>query len=369
MDSYKGTLSSVEAGNAVRDGLSSAIGPGFSFSVLPAADGGEGTLEALTAPEERVLRSVRDPLFRPITAEYGMISSADGKKTAIVEMARAAGLTLLSENERNAGKTTTYGVGELIADALDRGADRILLTAGGSATNDGGCGMIAALGARFFGEDGPFLPTGGTLARIRRIDFTSLHPRLSSVPIRIAADVKNPLLGENGATAVYGRQKGGSDAALRQIEEGMRHYVTLLPSSPAGIPGSGAAGGLAVPLLALYSARIVPGIDAVLDAVGFGRILTDAALVITGEGRTDPQSRYGKTVCGIAKRAAAAGVPTVCLSGGIEGDREELRRTLSLAELYAVTDSFPLGECLSSPARTLSLRAAELGDVLTALCL
>ena len=357
-DSFKGTLTAAEAGHVIAKGLD-----GFPTEVIPVADGGEGTLDALCAGGARATRTVFDPLFRRIGAEYGVLPGKE--PTAVIETARAAGLTLLSEEERCAGATTTYGVGELIADALGRGIRKVLLTVGGSATNDGGCGMMAALGAVFRDGSGKsFVPTGFTLGRISSVDFSSVLPALFEAEITVAADVRNPLLGPAGATAVYGKQKGGSSFDL--IEAGMAHYASLLPRPVASLPGAGAAGGIAAPLLALTGAKIVPGIDAVLDAVGFDERLRGAFLVITGEGRTDAQSVCGKAVFGVSRRAAKHGVPVFCLSGGIAGDREALKRALGLAGLFALTDRYPLGDCLKNPAILLEETARSLSGAISA---
>ena len=357
-DSFKGTLTAAEAGRAIAGGLD-----GFPTEVIPIADGGEGTLAALCAGGEQVSLTVSDPLFRRIGAEYGILPGKE--PTAVIEMARAAGLTLLAEEERCAGKTTTCGVGEIIADALGRGVRKILLTVGGSATNDGGCGMMAALGAVFRDESGnSFVPTGFTLGKIASADFSSVLPALFEAEIVIAADVRNPLLGPTGATAVYGKQKGGDSFDV--IEAGMARYAALLPRPVASLPGAGAAGGIAAPLLALTGAKIVPGIDAVLDAVGFEEKLRDAFLVITGEGKTDEQSVNGKAVSGVSRRAERHGVPVFCLSGGIGGDREELKRALGLAGLFALTDRCPLEECLNHPAILLEETARSLSGAVSA---
>ena len=353
-DSFKGTLTSLKAGRAIAAGLS-----GFPTEIIPIADGGEGTLDALCGEGERITLTVSDPLFRPVPACYGILAD-----TAVIETARAAGLTLLSEKERCAGETTTYGVGELIADALGRGVRRLLLTVGGSATNDGGCGMMAALGAVFRDESGTsFVPTGFTLGRIASVDFSAVLPALHETEITVAADVGNPLLGPAGATMVYGKQKGGG--SFDRIEAGMAHWASLLPRPVASLPGAGAAGGIAAPLLALTGAGIVPGIDAVLNAVGFDRMLRDAALIITGEGRTDEQSAFGKAVFGVSRRAAKEGVPVLCLSGGIEGDREALKRSLGLAGLFALTDRYPLAGCLAKPAVLLEEAARSLSGTVS----
>lgn len=344
-DSFKGSISSADAGRAMARGVSK-IFPDAELVCVPIADGGEGTLDAFVPSENRIELCVRDPIGRKIKAQYGYIVDGIGIRTAVIESARAAGLTLLSENERDPKLTSTYGVGEMIKDALDRGFERILLTVGGSATNDCGCGMAAALGMTFYRSDGgSFLPVGGNLEDIKEIDASKFDQRLDDVKIWIACDVENPLTGENGASAVYAPQKGADVAAVAELERGMVHCAEII-SKMCGknisfIPGSGAAGGMGVPLISFFNARIISGIDAVLDAVNFDRMMTGCNAVITGEGRIDAQSLCGKAVSGIAKRAKARGIPTYVICGAV-GDgidpEDDLVKNMGINGIYSISD-------------------------------
>lgn len=345
-DSFKGSISSSDAGHAIEKGILARL-PDAVTACVPIADGGEGTLDALVPAENRIGLSVCDPLGRRIYAEYGYITDALGVRTAVIECASAAGLTLLSESERDPRLTSTYGVGEMIKNALERGFEHILLTVGGSATNDCGCGMAAALGVRFFDADGrSFVPVGGTLSDIDGIDISGLDQRLGKAGVLIACDVKNPLTGEHGASTVYAPQKGADEAAVAELECGVVHCAAII-SKMCGkdisvIPGSGAAGGIGVPLTAFCRARIVSGIDAVLDAVGFDALMAECDAVITGEGRLDLQSLCGKAVSGIARRALAHGVPTYVICGSV-GDGLcsgcELVKHAGIKEIISLSDS------------------------------
>ena len=331
-DSFKECLSSGEAAEAIERGIRSAC-PRAETVVLPVADGGEGTLEAITRPSERVFRTVTGPYGAPVRACYGMRG-----KTAVVEMATAAGLTLAPAKERRAAAATTYGVGELIRHAMEQGAEKVLLTAGGSATNDGGCGMAAALGVVFTRPDGSaFLPTGGTLAEIGAIDVKNSIFAHTHCKFTVATDVRNPLLGEHGATRMFGRQKGADEADLDAMEAGMAHCAGLWDRICGKrvelVPGAGAGGGIAVPLLAIAGAEIVSGIEAVLSAVGFADAVRGADAVLTGEGKTARPRLFGKTVGGVVRAAGA--VPVVAFSGCL-GDAEEDLLPLGLQKIVTV---------------------------------
>ncbi len=338
-DSFKGSISAKDAALAIAKGIKDASGTRLETVCVPIADGGEGTLETMLGEEEWITLSVKGPLFTPLSAAYGIKGD-----TAIIEMARAAGLTLIKEEERSALKTTTYGVGEMIADALTRGIRHILLTAGGSATNDGGTGMLAALGARFidpFGKE--FIPTGESLSEIADIDLSRLYDALDDCRFTVATDVKNPLLGKTGATRVYAAQKGADDAALAKMEAGMLHYAALLKEKSgkdvASIPGCGAGGGIGAPLLAFCGASVTSGIDAVLSTLAFEETLKNASAVITGEGRMDVQSLYGKAISGVVRYAEAQNIPVYCFVGCVGNEEtvlkqmgiQDIRTTLSLA--------------------------------------
>ncbi len=313
-DSFKGSISSKEAGETIARGIIKSISA-CDTEVVPIADGGEGTLDAIVSSENIREARVTGPDWNYITARWGSI-----KDTAVIEMASAAGITLLPEERLNAGAMTTYGVGELIKKALDEGFDKIMLTAGGSATNDGGCGMIAALGAEFYDADGKkFIPTGKTLINISAIDVSGLDERVKKCSFIAATDVRNTLLGENGATMVFARQKGADNEQLQEMERGMAHYARLLPGKPEKVPASGAGGGVIVPLLAYANTKICSGIDAVLDAADFDRKIEGADAVITGEGKLDMQSLFGKAISGVAERAVKKGVLVYCFAGCTDG--------------------------------------------------
>ena len=353
-DSFKGSISAQDAAKAIDRGLRDGFQDKASLvSVLsPIADGGEGTLDALSTEAQRITVEVTATNGKRIQAQYGAVGD-----TAVIEMARAAGLTLTPENERNASLATTFGVGELIKDALDNGYKNILLTVGGSGTNDGGCGMFASLGAHFLDADGnSFIPTGATLEKIADIDISKLDKRLFDCRFIIATDVKNHLCGNTGATYVYARQKGADDDSLAQMEHGMCHYAALLKEKCgrdiANIDGCGAGGGLASPLLAFLDAEIRSGIESVLDTVGFDSLIRDADAIITGEGKIDAQSLFGKAISGVANAAKTHSVPVYCFVGCIGGDKNELL-SLGISDIYALSDIAPSTEYSMSHADEL----------------
>lgn len=333
-DSFKGSLSAREAAEALTRGVKQ-VDPKAECVCIPIADGGEGTLETLVSEREMRTAYVHSPYGEKIKACYGVKNDV-----AVIEMARAAGLTLAPEEARNPELASTYGVGELILAALDDGCRRILLTVGGSGTNDGGCGMLVALGGRLLDVAGkPLVPSGASLAKVARIDATGLDPRLAECSFTVASDVTNPLLGECGATNVYGAQKG-ADAAMRErLEKGMENYALCLQSAcardVASIPACGAGGGLIAPLLAFCRVEVQSGIESVLSASDFDTALTGADAVITGEGRVDGQSCYGKAISGVATHAKAQGVPVFVAAGSLGDGWEELRTV-------GVTDAFSL---------------------------
>ena len=334
-DSFKGTLSSVEVSAILCERILSHF-PAAEVVSLPVADGGEGSVDCfLTAiGGERVTLPVEGPFFEEIEAFYGLLN---GGRTAVIEMAAAAGLPLV-EGRRDPLATTTYGVGRLLRDALRRGAKEILLCLGGSATCDFGCGAAAALGITFRDAEGrAFIPTGGTLSRIDRIERS--EDVLGGVPLTLMCDVENPVYGECGAAYVYAPQKGASPEEVRLLDEGLRHVTALahrdLGCDVSSLVGGGAAGAMAGGLAAFFGATLRRGIEAVLDTVGFDRHLAGADLVFTGEGKMDSQSLSGKVVSGVAARAKRAGVPVIAVVGGAEGD-------LSAAYEAGVSAVFPI---------------------------
>ncbi len=323
-DSFKGCLSSAEICGIIAREID-RLDPGARVCAIPVADGGEGTVDAfLTAlGGEKVAVACRDPYGRAITAHYGLLP--DGQ-TAVIEMAAAAGLPLVGDDRRVAD-ATTYGVGQLIAHALGRGAKRIILGLGGSATNDGGCGAAAALGVEFLDETGQaFVPVGGTLHRIAHIRTGGLLPALRQAQVTAMCDIDNPLCGESGAAAVFGPQKGADGATVRLLDEGLMHLAAVIQKdlglSLLTLPGGGAAGGFGAGSVAFLGARLQMGIETVLDLTDFDRLAADATLVITGEGRLDSQSLRGKVVIGVARRAKTLGVPVAALVGASETGME-----------------------------------------------
>lgn len=348
-DSFKGCLSSGEICGIIAREIRRRD-PEARVCALPVADGGEGTVDAFLGAlgGEKVAVPCRDPYGRPLTAHYGLFP--DGK-TAVIEMAAAAGLPLVGEDRRVAD-TTTYGVGQLIAHALKRGAERILLGLGGSATNDGGCGAAAALGVEFLDAEGKaFVPVGGTLRRIAHIRTGGLLPALRQAEVIAMCDIDNPLCGESGAAAVFAPQKGADAATVRMLDEGLAHLAAVIKKdlgrSLLTLPGGGAAGGFGAGSVAFLGARLQMGIEAVLDLTDFDRLAADAYLVITGEGRLDSQSLRGKVVVGVARRARALGVPVVALVGSSETD-------IAAAYDAGVTAVFPINPAPTTLSEALA---------------
>ncbi|WP_034992511.1 glycerate kinase [Beijerinckia mobilis] len=322
-DSFKESLSALQVAKALEGGFRE-IYPDADYVTLPMADGGEGTVEALVAATGGQIHKVkvRGPLGPNVDAFYGM--SGDGR-TAVIEMAAAAGLALIAPSERDPTRTTTYGVGELICAALDRGARHLIVGLGGSATNDGGAGLIQALGVRLLDENGKDLSFGGgALAELARIDATALDSRLASCRIEVACDVDNPLIGPRGASAIFGPQKGATPDLVKNLDANLSHYACCIKRdlgvAIADIPGAGAAGGLGAAFIAFLGAELRPGIDIIMKAVGFEAIVADADLVITGEGRIDSQTIHGKTPIGIARVAKRYGKPVIAIAGSLGAD-------------------------------------------------
>ncbi len=306
---------------------------------VPVADGGEGTVDAVidALKGEKVTATVHDPLMNRIQASYGV---ADGR--AIIEMAAASGLTLVPEVLRDPMMTTTYGTGELIRDALDRGCRELYIAIGGSATNDGGMGCLRALGARFLDQDGSELSgCGKDLAEVSTIDLAHLDSRLSDASVTVLCDVKNPLCGENGATYTFAKQKGATPETLELLENGMQNYrdviIRQFDIDCDTVEGAGAAGGLGAALKVFLRAKMQSGIETVLDLIGFDDLLNVADLVVTGEGRADAQSVCGKVMQGVALRAKARGIPVYGLCGSL-GDGAELLYDCGVTSLYSLVD-------------------------------
>jgi glycerate 2-kinase len=369
-DSYKGSMTAAEVAEAMARGVRRLF-PDAELDLIPMADGGEGTVQALVdATGGRLIEaSVTGPLGQPVTATFGMLG--DGE-TAVIEMASASGLPLVAAGQRNPLLTTTYGTGELIRLALDQGARRLIIGIGGSATNDGGAGMAQALGVRFQDSEGRDLPPGGgALATLGRIDMSGLDPRLQGFDITVACDVDNPMTGERGAAAVFGPQKGATpdmvatlDANLHRLAEVIRRD---LGKDVEQVPGAGAAGGLGAGLLAFLGATLRRGVEIVVDAVGLTERCAGAALCLTGEGGTDFQTVRGKTPMGVARAAKTHGVPVICLSGGLGRDYQQVH-TVGIDAVcsivpgpMALADAMARGPELVESATERALRLAAIG--------
>jgi len=319
-DSFKGSLSAKDAASAIERGIR-RHNPGIETVKVPLSDGGEGTAQTLCDATNGQMFSVtvKDPLMRDITAHYAVMG--DGE-TAVIEMAEASGLPLLSADDRNPLVTTTYGTGQLIKAALDNNCRRFIMAIGGSATNDGGIGMMAALGVAFLDTDGRALPHGGgSLPRLASIDLAGMDTRLAEAEVIVACDVDNPLCGVRGASAVFGPQKGATAADIAILDDGLAHYGALLESlfhkDVANLPGAGAAGGMGAALSAFMNGRMESGADIVKREVRFVEQLRDADLLLTGEGRIDDQTLSGKTPFAAALEANRLGIPAIAICGGI----------------------------------------------------
>jgi glycerate 2-kinase len=363
---FKHSLTPRAAAEAIARGLRRS-GLEAELVLLPIADGGNGTLDAFLANGgRRVNEMVLDPLERPFMSAYGIL--ADGE-TAVIEMALASGLELLRPGELNPLVTTTYGTGTLLKAALDAGAKRIIVGMGGSATVDGGAGCLQALGLRLLNAYGQDVPLGGgSLSAIYTIDTSGLDPRWKDVEVIIASDVTNPAVGEEGAAAVFGPQKGAGPHEVRILESGLRNFFGKvrdhLGSDVLHVPGGGAAGALAAGLMAFLGGHIESGIDLLLDSNGFDAHLQNADLVITGEGQMDEQTLHGKGPIGAARRAKAAGVPTIALVGSLNADDALLHEAGMQAVFPIVTRPMALDEALRYAAELVERAALRLGYVL-----
>lgn len=320
IDSLKGSLSSMEAGMAIKDGILAAK-PDAEVIVKPLADGGEGTTDALIEGMngERIDLTVTGPMHTPVDAYYGYLKDTN---TAVMEMASAAGITLVPDSEKNPLLATSYGVGEMINDAIQRGCRNFIIGIGGSVTNDGGIGMLKALGVRFLDENDEDAGEGGqALAKVARIDVSGMNPLLKECHIQVACDVNNPLCGENGSTYVYGPQKGVTEDMKKTLDEAMAHFARVtsetLENDYMNTPGAGAAGGLGYAFLAYTGAALTPGIELILDAVGLEEELSGADVVVTGEGRLDFQTAMGKAPVGVARLAKKYNAKVIAFAGSV----------------------------------------------------
>ena len=334
-DSFKGSVSSLEVAEAVEVAVH-AVFPDCEVVKIPVGDGGEGTVDALIATMggKRVSCVAHDPLMRSIKASYGILGD---NHTAVIEMAETSGLALLSPRERNPWLTTTYGTGELIKDALLRGCRRFLIGIGGSATNDGSTGLLRALGFRFLDREGRELGLGGRiLGDIGSVDRSDCLPALSEASFIVACDVKNPFYGEEGAAYVFAPQKGADEAMTRSLDAGLRNLAEVIRREGRievdNLPGAGAAGGLGGGMVAFLGAELKPGIQMVLDVIGFDERIRGADLIITGEGKLDAQTFFGKTPWGVSRAALKRHIPVIVIGGSVE-EEERLERSGFLAAL------------------------------------
>ena len=328
IDSLKGSLSSMEAGYAAADGIRRVHGQDAEIIVRPLADGGEGTVEALVSGMNGIIQNVMvtGPLGTPVNCEYGIIESSH---TAVIEMSGAAGITLVPDEKRNPLYTTTYGVGEVIKDAISKGCRRFIVGIGGSATNDGGIGCIRALGGRFLDENGEELKgCGGDLIKIKKIDISGLNPLIQECRFTVMCDVTNPLCGKDGATYTFGRQKGATPEIQDELEKGMCNYRDIIQKQFGmdmdNVKGAGAAGGLGAALMVFLNGTLKSGIETVLDLVDFDRRLEGVDVVVTGEGATDWQSVFGKVMQGVGIHCKAHGIPAVAIVGSMGKGAEDI---------------------------------------------
>lgn len=325
-DSFKGTLSSEQIIQLLTDSAN-RIFPGCETVGVPIADGGEGTVDAVIAVTKGSLRTVKvhGPLMEDTSASYGVFHG----NSAVIEMAAASGLPMVPTQKRNPLHTTTYGTGELIKDALDNGYRRLSIAIGGSATNDGGMGAMRALGVRFLGHDGKELSgTGADLGKVADIDVSGLHPAVKDAAITVMCDVNNPLTGPDGATYTFGKQKGGTPEILDELEAGMKQYAAVMRDKLGldveNLAGAGAAGGLGAALCGYLHAELKSGIETVLDLIDFDGLLEGTDLVVTGEGRIDWQSAFGKVPSGVGMRCKAKHIPAVAIVGGMGNGAEKI---------------------------------------------
>lgn len=329
IDSLKGSLSSIEAGQAIAEGIKKADAKA-DVVIRPLADGGEGTVEALVCGMNGTLQHVKvtGPLGDPVVCEYGII---DETKTAVIEMSGAAGITLVPDAKRNPLYTTTYGVGEVIRDAIEKGCRRFIVGIGGSATNDGGIGMLQALGYGFLNKDGEQVPFGAIgLRELETITDTYVLPELAECEFKIACDVTNPLCGENGCSAVYGPQKGANPSMIMEMDKWLRYYAALarekFPKANLNEPGTGAAGGLGFAFLTFTNAVLESGIKIVLEETKLESFVKDADVVVTGEGRLDFQTAMGKAPVGVAGLAKKFDIPVLAFAGSVTKDATECNK-------------------------------------------
>jgi glycerate kinase len=371
-DSFKGNLTALEVARLVEKGLKQ-VWPRVRVVKIPMADGGEGTVRSLVdATGGRVIRKeVVGPLGKRVKAHYGILGD---KATAVIEMASASGLPLIPKNKRNPLLTTTYGTGELIRAALDRGCRKIIVGLGGSGTVDGGAGMARALGVRFLDRRRrEIAPGGGALGTLAKIDLARLDKRLKETEVLVASDVDNPLTGPKGAARVYGPQKGATPSMVKRLDKNLSNYASIIKRDMGkdvkNIPGSGAAGGLGAGLVGFLDARMRSGVDIVIETVGLERHLKDADLVITGEGRMDAQTIHGKTPLGVAQTAKKYDIPVVAIVGEAAAGAEAVYKYGIDVVMSVVSSFLTKEEAIKDAPRLIPQTAALLMRLIKALLL
>ncbi len=343
-DSFKGSLTSMEAAECMQEGIRRVF-PEADIRMMPAADGGEGTVATVLAglSGTPVTETVLDPLGRPIQATFAILDTGE----AVIEMAQASGLLLVAPEERDVLSATTYGTGQLIRKALDMGCRKICIGIGGSATNDAGAGMAQALGVRLYDAEGRELPPGGgALGTLDHIDCTELDPRLKEADILVMCDVNNPLCGPEGASHIYGPQKGATAEMILQLDQNLKHFADIVEEdlnvSARNVPGAGAAGGLGMGLMCFTGARLVRGVDVILDLAAFDEKLEDVDLVVTGEGKLDQQTMRGKVIFGVLERCERLNIPVIAICGRVTDPGRQAFGKRFRAIVAAADETVPL---------------------------
>ena len=360
-DSFKGSLTASEAADAIEIGFR-AVYPDAEYSKVPMADGGEGTVQSLVdATSGKIItQPVKGPMGDMVTGFFGILGDS---QTAVIEMAAASGIHLVKPEERNIYLASSFGTGQLINAAMDYGCDKLIVGLGGSATNDGGMGMMKAFGAQFLDRSGtPLLPDVRALLQLAKIDLQHLDSRLGKTEIVVACDVDNPLCGENGAARVFGPQKGATRDDIKVMDQALARYGDVLANITgkdiAAEPGAGAAGGLGAAFIGLIDAVLKPGVDLVIEIVDFAKSIVDADLIITGEGRVDSQTLHGKTPIGVAKIAKSNDIPVICIAGSI-GSGVDLVREAGFDSIYGITEEYTIPNIKITDAGHDLTRAAQ----------
>ena len=366
-DSFKGSLSAAEVAEAIKTGFR-AVYPDAEYVKVPMADGGEGTVQSLVDATSGTIITelVSGPMGYMVAGFFGILGD---RQTAVIEMAAASGIHWVRPKERDVFLASSFGTGQLINAALDRGCDKLIVGLGGSATIDGGMGMMKAFGAQFLDQGGAQLaPDVRALLQLARIDLQYLDPRLDKTEIVVACDVDNPLCGENGAAMVFGPQKGATEEDIAVLDQALTRYGDILSANAgrdiASEPGAGAAGGMGAAFIGLIDAVLKPGVDIVIEIVDLANSLVDANLVITGEGRVDNQTIHGKTPTGVAKVAKSCNLPVICITGSVE-DGADFTHQLGIDEIYSVTEGdYDLTEVLIEAEHKLTQAAQNIAKSL-----